>query len=144
MLRVYFWFEGFDDEVERLKFFKVLRSLLKVFIREEVKWFFFVILLIRKRDRFIVFFFYGVGLCVSELCNFKKDDVDFDRGLIVVRGGKGVKDRVVLILKYFVDEIRVYFESCFDESEYFFVEDRRRRKDKFLIRNVWYFFKCYG
>lgn len=57
MLRVYFWFEGFDDEVERLKFFKVLRSLLKVFIREEVKWFFFVILLIRKRDRFIVFFF---------------------------------------------------------------------------------------
>ncbi len=83
---------------------------------------------------------------VSELCNLKKDDVDIDRGgLIVVRGGgKGAKDRVVPIPKYLADEIRAYLESRSDNSEYLLVEERRRRKDKLSTRNVWYLLKRYG
>lgn len=143
-LRAYFRFEGLDDEAERLKPPKVPRSLPKALTREEVKRLLSVIPPTRKRDRLIVLLLYGAGLRVSELCNLKKDDVDLDRGLIVVRGGKGAKDRVVPIPKYLADEIRAYLESRSDESEYLLVEDRRRRKDKLSTRNVWYLLKRYG
>ena len=39
---------------------------------------------------------YGGGLRVSECCELRIKDIDFDQGLIVVRGGK---DRATLVLK---------------------------------------------
>lgn len=40
---------------------------------------------------------YGCGLRLSECCQLRIKDVQFDRNLIVVRGGKGDKDRVVML-----------------------------------------------
>ncbi len=40
---------------------------------------------------------YGGGLRVSECCELRIKDVDFDQGLVVVRGGKGNKDRATLL-----------------------------------------------
>jgi integron integrase len=40
---------------------------------------------------------YGAGLRVMEVCTLRVRDLDFDRGQIVVRGGKGDKDRVVML-----------------------------------------------
>lgn len=40
---------------------------------------------------------YGTGLRVSECCTLRIRDVDFERGQIIVRGGKGDKDRVVML-----------------------------------------------
>jgi integron integrase len=40
---------------------------------------------------------YGTGMRVMELCTLRIRDLDFDRGQIVVRGGKGDKDRVVMM-----------------------------------------------
>lgn len=40
---------------------------------------------------------YGGGLRVSECCELRIKDVDFDQGLLVVRGGKGNKDRSTLL-----------------------------------------------
>jgi len=40
---------------------------------------------------------YGTGMRVSECCTLRVRDVDFDRGQIVVRGGKGNKDRIVML-----------------------------------------------
>ena len=39
---------------------------------------------------------YGGGLRVSECCELRVKDVDFDQGLLFVRGGKGNKDRSTL------------------------------------------------
>ena len=36
---------------------------------------------------------YGGGLGVSECCELRQKDIDFDQGLIFVRSGKGDKDR---------------------------------------------------
>lgn len=47
------------------------------------------------RDRVILEIFYATGMRVSELCNLNVCDVDLAKGLILIRDGKGGKDRVV-------------------------------------------------
>ncbi|WP_297548122.1 site-specific tyrosine recombinase/integron integrase [Thermococcus sp.] len=143
-LRAYFRFEGYDEEAEKLRPPKVPRSLPKALTREEVKRLLSVIPPTRKRDRLIVLLLYGAGLRVSELCNLKKGDVDIERNLLVVRGGKGAKDRVVPIPAFLSDAIREYLESREDESEYLLVEERRRKKDRLSPKTVWYLLKKYG
>ncbi|WP_297419068.1 site-specific tyrosine recombinase/integron integrase [Thermococcus sp.] len=143
-LRAYFRFEGADDEAERLKPPKVPRSLPKALTREEVKKLLSVIPPMRKRDRLIVLLLYGAGLRVSELCNLKKRDVDLEGNLLVVRGGKGAKDRVVPIPTFLSGAVREYLESRNDNSEYLIVEEGRRKKDKLSTKTVWHLLKKYG
>jgi len=143
-LRAYFRFEEMDEEVEKLRPPKVPRSLPKSLTREEVKRLLSVIPEGRKRDRLIVMLLYGAGLRVSELCNLKIGDVDLDRGIITVRGGKGAKDRVIPIPASLADMIRDYIASRSDDSEYVIVEERRRKKGKLSTKTVWYLLKRYG
>ena len=143
-LRAYFRFEGYDEEAEKLKPPKVPKSLPKALTKEEVKRLLSVIPPTRKRDRLIVLLLYGAGLRVSELCNLRKDDVDFERALIVVRGGKGAKDRVVPIPAFLLGEIGSYLAGRNDESEYLLVEERREKKDRISPKTVWYLLRKYG
>jgi len=45
--------------------------------------------------RLLVELLYGSGLRILECCRLRVKDVDFDRHQIMVRDGKGEKDRVV-------------------------------------------------
>ncbi len=143
-LRSYFRFEGYEEEAEKLKPPKVPKSLPKALTREEIRKLLSVIPWTRKRDRLIVLLLYGAGLRVSELCNLKKGDVDFERSLIHVRGGKGAKDRVVPIPAFLLGEIEEYLKLREDDSEYLIVEDRREKKDKISPNTVWYILRKYG
>lgn len=51
---------------------------------------------------------YGGGLRVSECCELRRKDIDFDQGLIVVRGGKGGKDRSTLLAEACRDALRAH------------------------------------
>lgn len=143
-LRSYFRFEGHEDEAEKLKPPKVPRSLPKALTKEEVRRLLSVIPPTKKRDRLILLLLYGTGLRVSELCNLKRSDVDFERSLIVVRGGKGAKDRMIPVPGFLMEEIKSYLETRSDPSEYLIVEDRRERKDRLSTKTVWYLLKRYG
>ncbi|AEH23804.1 site-specific tyrosine recombinase/integron integrase [Pyrococcus yayanosii] len=143
-LKAYFRFEGLEEEAEKLKSPKVPRTLPKSLTVEEVRRLLSVIPPTKRRDRLIVLLLYGAGLRVSELCNLKKSDIDFERSLIIVRGGKGGKDRVVPISKVLLEGIRAYLESRNDDSEYLLVEERRKRKDRLSPKTVWYLLKKYG
>jgi integron integrase len=49
---------------------------------------------------------YGGGLRVTEACQLRIKDVDFDQGLVVVRRGKGDKDRSTLLAEIGRDRLR--------------------------------------
>ena len=87
---------------------------------------------------------YGSGLRVSELCNLKISDIDLRRSLIIVRGGKGAKDRIVPIPRALLKEIEDYLKMRNDNSEYLLVEERRNKKDKLSPKTVWYILDKYG
>ena len=143
-LRSYFRFEGLDEEAEKLRPPKVPRSLPKALTKEEVRKLLSVISPLKKRDRLIVLLLYGTGLRVSELCNLKLRDIDFKRGIITVRGGKGAKDRMVPLPKPIIEEIKAYLAMREDGSEYLLVEERREKKDRISPKTVWYILRKYG
>ena len=47
--------------------------------------------------RLMVELLYGAGLRLMECCTLRVRDLDFDRRQIVIRGGKGDKDRIVML-----------------------------------------------
>ena len=53
---------------------------------------------------------YGAGLRQMECLRLRVQDVDLDRGVLMVREGKGGKDRQVMVPKAMVEELGVYRE----------------------------------
>jgi integron integrase len=53
---------------------------------------------------------YGAGLRLLETCRLRVKDLDFERRQIVVREGKGDKDRVVPLPRRLVDRLQVQIE----------------------------------
>ena len=51
----------------------------------------------RRNYRLLVKLLYGTGLRVSEGCTLRVRDIDLERAQIIVRSGKGDKDRVVML-----------------------------------------------
>ncbi len=54
---------------------------------------------------------YGAGLRVNELLRLRVKDLDFDRGQLVVRGGKGDKDRITVLPSSLVDLLQLQLEQ---------------------------------
>ncbi len=54
---------------------------------------------------------YGGGLRVSECCELRIKDIDFDQGLVVVRRGKGDKDRTTLLAELWRDDLRAQLKK---------------------------------
>lgn len=62
------------------------------------------------KHRCLLFLLYSGGLRISELLNLKHNAIDPDRGLIYIRSGKGMKDRVTLLSKVAYRYLATYLE----------------------------------
>jgi len=60
------------------------------------------------RDRAILTLTYGAGLRVSEVVRLRPEDLDADRGLLHVRGGKGRKDRCAMLPEAALEAVRAH------------------------------------
>ncbi|MBE0648754.1 MAG: tyrosine-type recombinase/integrase, partial [Bacteroidales bacterium] len=67
---------------------------------------------------------YGCGLRCGEVLNLRPGDIDAERRLLVVRQGKGNKDRVVPISEKLIELLRVYYKD-YRPKEYLFEGSRR-------------------
>jgi site-specific recombinase XerD len=61
--------------------------------------------------RIILMTLYATGLRRAELAQLKVSDIDSERMVIHVRGGKGRKDREVMLSPKLLDELRLYWRS---------------------------------
>ncbi len=78
------------------------------------------------KHRCIVQLLYGSGLRRSELLNLKLNDIDSKRMLIRVKRAKGNKDRLTLLSKNALKDLRLYFKE-WKPQEYLF-EGRKASK----------------
>lgn len=60
------------------------------------------------KHKLMIQILYSSGLRVSELINLEVNEINFFRKVIVVRGGKGKKDRVTIISAVVLDSINKY------------------------------------
>lgn len=61
------------------------------------------------RDRTLLRTDYALGLRLSELVALRLEDIDAARGLVLVRQGKGAKDRLVPLSPRLLEELRAYW-----------------------------------
>ncbi len=65
----------------------------------------------RPIDRLIILFLYNTGARVSELVNFRIEDIDFENQSITIFRGKGAKDRTVNVSEEFLNELRRHIKD---------------------------------
>jgi integron integrase len=93
---------GWMEKLERAKRSRPLPVVLTV---EEVRQ---VLVRLSGTPRLMASLIYGTGLRVMECVSLRVQDIDFGAGRIVVRSGKGGKDRVTLLPKNLVEPLRRY------------------------------------
>lgn len=71
------------------------------------------------KHKLMIQILYSSGLRVSELVNLKINDIDFNRKTVIIKGGKGNKDRITIISKIVLDNTDKYLRE-FNPLEYLF------------------------
>jgi len=98
---------GRPDVVHKLAYGKRPRKLPTILAPDEVSRLFDAAP--DDRDRTLLRTAYALGLRVSELVALRLQDIDAARALVVVRQGKGAKDRLVPLSGRLLEELRVYW-----------------------------------
>jgi len=100
---------GQAGRVPFIAFAKQPRRLPAVLSRDEVVRLFAAIA--DERLRLLLRLAYGCGLRVSEAVGLRIADIDSGRGLLIVRQGKGSKDRLVPLPVQLLEELRGYWRK---------------------------------
>jgi len=92
------------------------------------------------RNRAVVDLLYGAGLRASEAASVRLEDLDFERCLVRVRGGKGGKDRIVPVADGSMRSVRSWLPARMawagPACAWLFVSVRGRRLDPRDIRRI--------
>jgi site-specific recombinase XerD len=94
--------------VEHLPRMKTGRPLPKVYSEKEIEKILSVDM--NPKHRLLLMLAYGCGARLSELRYLKRDDIKIDRDLILIRQGKGKKDRIVMLDPIIKVEIERYLK----------------------------------
>lgn len=86
------------------------------------------------KHKLILKILYGCGLRVSEIVTLRKQDVNFNEGLIHVRKAKGRKDRFVKIPDSIKDELEYYCKL--DNSDILFPSNRSGKLSTATIQAI--------
>jgi len=82
--------------------------------RDEIKA---VIERLSGRERFMAALLYGTGMRINELLRLRVQDVQFDQNRLIVRGGKGDKDRYVPLPAKYREEMKQWLRRRQDLFE---------------------------
>ena len=96
---------------------------------------------------------YGTGMRIMECCRLRVQDIDFDRGEVMIRDGKGAKDRVTMLPKSLVAPLQAHLEwrkALFDEdaakgkAEVFLPDALEKKYPNAATNWIWQYVFCSG
>jgi site-specific recombinase XerD len=90
------------------------------------------------KHRLVLELIYGCGLRVSEAARLKKQNLDFGSNTLIVREGKGKKDRLVNLPKTTAKKLQAYLVAREDANPYVFDSSRG---DHLTVKTIQAIFK---
>lgn len=84
------------------------------------------------KHKIIIALLYSTGIRLNELINLKRIDIDFEKNLVIIRKGKGKKDRITIISKNLRLDLLKYYSNNIFKTEYIF----EGRKGKYTKKSV--------
>ncbi|MCK4650258.1 tyrosine-type recombinase/integrase [Candidatus Pacearchaeota archaeon] len=85
--------------------------------------------------KLIVQLLYSGGLRVSEIVNLQPRDIDVERNVLIVRQGKGKKDRITLLSESLKEDILKHLLAN-NPIKYFFESNRKKKYSKRTIEEI--------
>ena len=108
-LRFFFRIYDMDDRAIRLPALNGSRKLPTIFSQKELRLLFKSPQ--RLKQRVLLSLIYSAGLRISEVCNLKISDLDFDRKTIHIRESKNNKSRMVVLSDLIAKGLKQYLEG---------------------------------
>ncbi len=92
----------------------------------------------KERDKMIVLMLYSTGLRVSELVKLRVKDFDLNERILYVKGGKGKKDRIVVLGEKMASILKAYFNkhNLIGEDFVFFSKHKRNHISVRLVQKI--------
>jgi len=96
---------------------------------------------------------YGTGMRIMECCRLRVQDIDFDRGELLIRNGKGAKDRVTMLPKSLIEPLKAHLiwrKTVFDndvakgKAEVFLPDALERKYPDAATSSPWQYVFCSG
>ena len=104
--------------------------------KEELGYLFYLAGLDNLRDKALFMTIYGAGLRISEAAKLKVSDIESESGRILIRKGKGGRDRYAILPKKALDALREYWKQS-QPSEWLFVTKKGNRMEEKSIQDAW-------
>jgi integrase/recombinase XerD len=120
--------------IDNIKTPKKAKTLPKTMTKQEIKQLFEATKF--GRNRLMLKFMYGSGCRVSEVTNIKINDINFKEKTAMIRSGKGNKDRIILLSKNWIIELKKYLKKKKINSEYVFSKKNGKKISSDTIQRI--------
>jgi site-specific recombinase XerD len=88
-----------------------------------------------RKHKLMIAFLYGSGLRVGEVVNIKVKDIDLDKKRIIIRNGKGKKDRIVIISRQLIEPLREIISEK-QKNDYIFKPQNGKNYSKRTVQHI--------
>ncbi len=113
---------------------KVENKLPQILTQQQIKQ--LICRIINLKHRAIITLIYSAGLRISELINLTPKDIDSKQMYVVVRQGKGKKDRTTLLSERCLDLLREYYTKYRPVKYLFNGQQKASQYSETSIRNI--------
>ena len=120
--------------IDDIKTPKKAKSLPKVLTKQEIKELFHATHF--GRNRLMLQFMYGSGSRVSEVVKLKVEDINLKERTAMILGGKGNKDRLIILSKEWIKGIKKYLKKKKIQSEFVFSKKNGKNLSTDTIQRI--------
>jgi len=104
--------------------------------KEELGYLFYLAGADNLRDKALFMTIYGAGLRISEAANLKVSDIESENGRILIRRGKGGRDRYAILPKTALEALRAYWTEA-HPKEWMFLTKKGTKLSSKGIQDAW-------